>query len=132
MLSTLGRGSVTANVGVDTGEELTAGGSSTVTSTVWSVVWMGKSSGEASLLVATGISTGFGVVKLGDSHSVHVVPGKMRLEVVFEQSLWLICEIFHLPDDLIEEEKLEPLKNVNDDPRIRLLNILYARKKEKS
>uniref|UniRef100_A0A803MKJ8 SKP1 component dimerisation domain-containing protein n=1 Tax=Chenopodium quinoa TaxID=63459 RepID=A0A803MKJ8_CHEQI len=29
-----------------------------------------------------------------------------------------IREIFNLPDDLTEEEKLEPLKNVTDDPRI--------------
>lgn len=36
---------------------------------------------------------------------------------------------FHLPDDLTEEEKLEPLNNVTDDPRIRLLNRLYARKR---
>ncbi|GJN09369.1 hypothetical protein PR202_ga27370 [Eleusine coracana subsp. coracana] len=28
------------------------------------------------------------------------------------------------------EEKLEPLKNVNDDPRIRLLNRLYAKKRK--
>lgn len=67
-----------------------------------------------------------------------------------------IREIFHLPDDLtevshleilcmvskvlcllilthykfIQEEKLEPLKNVTDDPRIRLLNRLYARKRK--
>ncbi|PRQ58121.1 putative S-phase kinase-associated protein [Rosa chinensis] len=41
-----------------------------------------------------------------------------------------IREIFHLPDDLTEEEKLEPLKNVTDDPRIRLLNRLYARKRK--
>ncbi|BBN70292.1 SKP1-like 21 [Prunus dulcis] len=46
-----------------------------------------------------------------------------------------IREIFHLPDDLtevseiIQEEKLEPLKNSTDDPRIRLLNRLYARKR---
>ncbi|GAB4826344.1 SKP1-like protein 21 [Ancistrocladus abbreviatus] len=40
-----------------------------------------------------------------------------------------IREIFNLPDDLTEEEKLEPLKNVTDDPRIRLLNRLYARKR---
>ncbi|CAB4300388.1 unnamed protein product [Prunus armeniaca] len=40
-----------------------------------------------------------------------------------------IREIFHLPDDLTEEEKLEPLKNSTDDPRIRLLNRLYARKR---
>ncbi|ONL92659.1 SKP1-like protein 21 [Zea mays] len=41
-----------------------------------------------------------------------------------------IRDIFHLPDDLTEEEKLEPLKNVNDDPRIRLLNRLYAKKRK--
>ncbi|KAG2725274.1 hypothetical protein I3760_01G058100 [Carya illinoinensis] len=41
-----------------------------------------------------------------------------------------IREIFHLPDDLTEEEKLEPLKNSTDDPRIRLLNRLYARKRK--
>ncbi|XP_072963790.1 SKP1-like protein 21 isoform X1 [Typha angustifolia] len=41
-----------------------------------------------------------------------------------------IRETFHLPDDLTEEEKLEPLKNANDDPRIRLLNRLYAKKRK--
>ncbi|URE22333.1 hypothetical protein MUK42_17890 [Musa troglodytarum] len=41
-----------------------------------------------------------------------------------------IRETFHLPDDLTEEEKLEPLKNVNDDLRIRLLNRLYAKKRK--
>ncbi|KAG7644449.1 SKP1 component dimerization [Arabidopsis suecica] len=41
-----------------------------------------------------------------------------------------IREIFHLPDDLTEEEKLEPLKNSMDDPRIRLLNRLYAKKRK--
>ncbi|KAL3837688.1 hypothetical protein ACJIZ3_022279 [Penstemon smallii] len=40
-----------------------------------------------------------------------------------------IREIFHLPDDLSEEEKLEPLRNITDDPHIRLLNRLYARKR---
>lgn len=29
-----------------------------------------------------------------------------------------------------QEEKLEPLKNTTDDPRIRLLNRLYARKRK--
>jgi len=33
---------------------------------------------------------------------------------------------------LIQEEKLEPLKNTTDDPRIRLLNLLYAKKKERA
>ena len=41
-----------------------------------------------------------------------------------------IRETFHLPDDLTEEEKLEPVKNVADDPRIRLLNRLYAKKRK--
>ncbi|KMZ67279.1 SKP1-like protein 21 [Zostera marina] len=41
-----------------------------------------------------------------------------------------IRETFHLPDDLTEEEKLEPLRNTTDDPRIRLLNRLYARKRK--
>ncbi|KAL8114156.1 hypothetical protein AgCh_021140 [Apium graveolens] len=41
-----------------------------------------------------------------------------------------IRETFHLPDDLTEEEKLEPLKNTSDDPRIRLLNRLYAKKRK--
>lgn len=41
-----------------------------------------------------------------------------------------IRETFHLPDDLTEEEKLEPLRNFTDDPRIRLLNRLYARKRK--
>lgn len=29
-----------------------------------------------------------------------------------------------------EEEKLEPVSNIKDDPRIRLLNRLYARKRK--
>ena len=29
-----------------------------------------------------------------------------------------------------QEEKLEPVKNATDDPRIRLLNRLYARKRK--
>ncbi|CAM8901916.1 unnamed protein product [Rhodiola kirilowii] len=41
-----------------------------------------------------------------------------------------IRDIFHIPDDLTEEEKLEPLKNITDDPRIRLLNRLYAKKRQ--
>ncbi|KAJ7548548.1 hypothetical protein O6H91_07G031400 [Diphasiastrum complanatum] len=40
-----------------------------------------------------------------------------------------IRETFGLPDDLTEEEKLEPVKNTTDDLRIRLLNRLYARKR---
>nr|QTZ19522.1 putative carotenoid cleavage dioxygenase chloroplastic [Bixa orellana] len=41
-----------------------------------------------------------------------------------------IRETFNIPDDLTEEEKLEPLKNITDDPHIRLLNRLYARKRK--
>ncbi|XP_078440283.1 SKP1-like protein 21 [Wolffia australiana] len=41
-----------------------------------------------------------------------------------------IRETFHLPDDLTEEEKLEPLRNTTDDLRIRLLNRLYAKKRK--
>lgn len=33
-------------------------------------------------------------------------------------------------DFLYQEEKLEPLKNTTDDPRIRLLNRLYAKKRK--
>ena len=32
--------------------------------------------------------------------------------------------------NLFQEEKLEPLKNTTDDPRIRLLNRLYAKKRK--
>jgi S-phase kinase-associated protein 1 len=31
---------------------------------------------------------------------------------------------------IFQEEKLEPLKNINDDPTIRLLNRLYAKKRK--
>ncbi|KAL2468705.1 SKP1-like protein 21 [Forsythia ovata] len=41
-----------------------------------------------------------------------------------------IREIFHLPDDLTEEEKLEPIRNTMDNPRIRLWNRLQAKKRE--
>eukprot|EP00271_Cylindrocystis_brebissonii_P010465 TRINITY_DN2665_c0_g1_i2.p1 TRINITY_DN2665_c0_g1~~TRINITY_DN2665_c0_g1_i2.p1 ORF type:complete len:285 (-),score=54.14 TRINITY_DN2665_c0_g1_i2:255-1076(-) len=41
-----------------------------------------------------------------------------------------IRETFHLPDDLTEEEKLEPVKNTTYDPRIKALNTLYARKRK--
>lgn len=41
-----------------------------------------------------------------------------------------IRAIFNLPDDLTEEEKLEPIKNVGEDARIRLLNRLYAKKRQ--
>ena len=37
---------------------------------------------------------------------------------------------FHLPDDLTEEEKLEPIKNLGDDSRIRLLNRLYSKRRK--
>jgi len=41
-----------------------------------------------------------------------------------------IRSIFRVPDDLTEEEKLEPLLNITDDPSIRLLNRLYAKKRK--
>ena len=37
---------------------------------------------------------------------------------------------FHLPDDLTEEEKLEPIKNLGDDSRISLLNRLYSKRRK--
>ncbi len=43
---------------------------------------------------------------------------------------WQIREAFNLPDDLTEEEKLEPVRNLVDDPRLRLLNRLYAKKRQ--
>ncbi len=46
------------------------------------------------------------------------------------ESLSYHRETFHLPDDLTEEEKLEPVKNATADPRIRLLNRLYAKKRK--
>eukprot|EP00951_Prasinocladus_malaysianus_P026263 scaffold232692_cov30-Prasinocladus_malaysianus.AAC.3 len=41
-----------------------------------------------------------------------------------------IRDTFHLPDDLTEEEKVQPINNATSDPRIRLLNRLYARKRQ--
>ena len=41
-----------------------------------------------------------------------------------------IRSTFHLPDDLTEEEKLEPIKNLGDDTRIRLLNRLYSKRRK--
>lgn len=37
---------------------------------------------------------------------------------------------FHIKLVVLQEEKLEPLKNIADDPRIRLLNRLYAKKRK--
>ncbi|KAG6538050.1 SKP1-like protein 21 isoform X1 [Zingiber officinale] len=42
-----------------------------------------------------------------------------------------IRKIFHVPDDLTEEEKLKHLKNPTNDPFIRLLNQSLARKRKK-
>ena len=42
----------------------------------------------------------------------------------------LIFSFHFLNIFLIQEEKLEPLKNITDDPRIRLLNRLYAKKRK--
>ncbi|KAL7203404.1 hypothetical protein ACSBR2_016652 [Camellia fascicularis] len=61
------------------------------------------------------------LVDLTSRALAHMIEGKSPEE---------IRETFHLPDDLTEEEKLEPLKNIADDPRIRLLNRLYARKRK--
>ncbi|KAI3861853.1 hypothetical protein MKX03_001709 [Papaver bracteatum] len=42
-----------------------------------------------------------------------------------------IRDTFNIPDDLTEEDKLEPLRgDIADDPRIRMLNRLYARKRK--
>ncbi|GLT40082.1 hypothetical protein SLA2020_142400 [Shorea laevis] len=41
-----------------------------------------------------------------------------------------VRETFHIPDDLTEEEKLEPIRNITDDPHIRRLNRLYAKKRQ--
>ncbi|RHN67511.1 putative SKP1 component, dimerization [Medicago truncatula] len=41
-----------------------------------------------------------------------------------------IHDIFHLPDDLMEEEKLEQMLNITCDPSIRLMNCLYAKKRK--
>lgn len=49
--------------------------------------------------------------------------------------LYLLLSFFFFLCDsslmiFIQEEKLEPLKNTMDDPRIRLLNRLYAKKRK--
>ena len=54
----------------------------------------------------------------------------MVLVCLFPVSQVHCRETFHLPDDLTEEEKLEPVKNATADPRIRLLNRLYAKKRK--
>ena len=41
-----------------------------------------------------------------------------------------IRETFNLPDDLSPEEKLEPILQGSRDPRIKLLNRLYAKKRQ--
>ncbi|VAI25477.1 unnamed protein product [Triticum turgidum subsp. durum] len=54
-------------------------------------------------------------------------------ERVNPSSLSLIldyCRFHQVPGRSNKEEKLEPLKNINDDPRIRLLNRLYAKKRK--
>ena len=38
--------------------------------------------------------------------------------------------VFSCRFGFLQEEKLEPLRNITDDPRIRLLNRLYARKRK--
>lgn len=67
----------------------------------------------------------YGVSSVTKLHGLHVTP------VDSCTSEALCCrETFHLPDDLTEEEKLEPVKNATADPRIRLLNRLYAKKRK--
>jgi len=44
---------------------------------------------------------------------------------------FLACvSVFSCRFGFFQEEKLEPLRNITDDPRIRLLNRLYARKRK--
>lgn len=45
--------------------------------------------------------------------------------LIFKWSKWFFIYIW-----FDQEEKLEPLRNITDDPRIRLLNRLYARKRK--
>lgn len=42
---------------------------------------------------------------------------------IYNQIYWLVYGFW-------KEEKLEPLRNITDDPRIRLLNRLYAKKRK--
>ncbi|WVZ55094.1 hypothetical protein U9M48_005803 [Paspalum notatum var. saurae] len=69
----------------------------------------------------------------------HQVPGRSNKErKSFDEKFVRIdterlCELTSAADSLQLkplEEKLEPLKNINDDPRIRLLNRLYAKKRK--
>jgi S-phase kinase-associated protein 1 len=62
-----------------------------------------------------------GVVDLASRQLARMIEGKSP-----EQ----IREIFSLPDDLTEEEKLEPIRGAWEDARIRLLNRLYAKKRQ--
>ncbi|KAI3937398.1 hypothetical protein MKW92_051014 [Papaver armeniacum] len=50
--------------------------------------------------------------------------------VIEDKSPEEVREIFQMPDDLTEEEKLGPLKINADDPKIRMLNRLYAKKRK--
>ncbi|XP_057435652.1 SKP1-like protein 21 [Lotus japonicus] len=73
----------------------------------------------------------FGLVKAADSlqlKSLVDLTSCAIARVMEGKSPEVIREMFHLPDDLTEEEKLEPFKNITDDPRIRLLNRLNAKK----
>lgn len=48
-----------------------------------------------------------------------------KIALFFWSMIWILSLFyFH------QEEKLEPLRNITDDPRIRLLNRLYARKRK--
>lgn len=61
------------------------------------------------------------VVDLASRQLARMIEGKSPDE---------IRAAFNLPDDLTEEEKLEPIRNVTEDARIRLLNRLYAKKRQ--
>jgi hypothetical protein len=61
------------------------------------------------------------VVDLASRQLARMIEGKSPDE---------IRAAFNLPDDLTEEEKLEPIRNVGEDARIRLLNRLYAKKRQ--
>ena len=56
-------------------------------------------------------------------------------KAVLQEIAVLRCTVVGSSDESLgtwcrQEEKLEPVKNATDDPRIRLLNRLYARKRK--
>lgn len=60
-------------------------------------------------------------MELSSRALVKVIQGKTPEE---------IRDALNMPDDLTEEEKLVPVPGDPDDPRIRLLNRLYAKKRK--